>query len=229
MTTIKQILASVLISMVASIVTAQTVSFSLEPAKLTAEETKAVKQVLTTNASGLSTDEADLFMELLQNGNRMISFGIAEDGVLGLPEGTNVDTYIVREGSNGFAILYEIEDKDGDRAQSASAKVTIKPPHAELSAKEIKLLKERLLTAPFVSEIDSMAYQRRLDHYNSRGTFGIGFTEDGTLGTVPVHDGYYTEAYIIRVGDGVALYYEIVDGEHERLMAIRQTSPISLK
>ncbi len=231
MNIIKRNLASVLVSMVASVVVAQTMSsFSLEPAKITAEETQALERVINSSAPEalhLRPAEADLFLQLLHNGNRMVSFGVAENGAFGLCEDTNIDAYLVRE-NNGFAILYEIESEDGDRARSASAKVTIRPPHAELTANEVKLLQERLASAVFASEIDSMAFNALLKHGNE-DTFGLGFADDDELGAMKVPSGSYTEAYIIRSEDGVALYYEIFNGDTDELLGIRQTAPISLK
>jgi len=231
MNTIMRNLASVLVSMVASVVTAQTMSsFSLEPAKITAEETQALERVINSSAPEalhLRPAEADLFLQLLHNGNRMVSFGVAENGAFGLCEDTNIDAYLVRE-NNGFAILYEIESEDGDRARSASAKVAIRPPHAELTANEVKLLQERLASAVFASEIDSIAFTSLLKNGN-KDNFSIGFADNDCLGSLPVRYGDYTEAYIIRTNGGVNLYYEVYDGEKEELKAVRQTAAIGLK
>lgn len=231
MTTIKRNLATVLISMVASIAMAQAVSpISLGPATLTLEETQAVERVLNSKdpeTLHLRNYEADLFLKLLHNGNKTVSFGIAENRLFGFNYGTDVDAYLVRE-NNGFAIFYESRDDDDNVAQSCSAKVCIKPPHAKLSAKEVRILKEKLATTTFASEVDSLAFNALLKHGNE-DTFGLGFADDDELGAMKMRAGSYTEAYIIRSGNGVALYYEIFNGDTDELLGIRQTAPISLK
>lgn len=231
MNIIKRNLAVALMSVTASIAMAQTVSpISLGPTTLTTEETKAVELVLnshTPEALHLRNYEADLFLKLLHNGNKTVSFGIAENRLFGFNYGTDVDAYLVRE-NNGFAIFYEARDEEDNVAQSCSAKVCIKPPHAKLSAKEVRILKEKLATTTFASEVDSLAFNALLKHGNE-DTFGLGFADDDELGAMKVPSGSYTEAYIIRSGDGVALYYEVFDGTTDELLGVRQTSTISLK
>jgi len=224
--------AIALMSVFANVVVAQTSKITLEPAKITAEEAKAVELKLRTNTPevlNLETLEVELFSALAHNGNQEITACVAEDGALGLPFGTEFSSYLLRE-DNGFSLLYTVKTKNGSIAKGCSERLTIVPPHAELSASEIQCLKEKIAISPEklgLEPIDVQAFNRLLQ-YGNQGTFGMGYTEDDYFGCVPVHNGYCVEGYIIRIDDGVSLYYNIYNGQADRLEAIRQTPVISL-
>ena len=225
--------AVVLMSIFANVAMAQTSKISLEPARITAEEVKAVEQVLSSHTPEelkLSLMEVELFAQLIRNGNQEISTSIKEDGIFSLPLGTDFSCYLLRE-NNGFSLLYEVAVDDVGTVKSCSEKLTIMPPHAELSASEVRCLENKLKISPEklgLVPLDVQAFNGLLKHGN-KGSFSAGYTEEDTLGSIPVHNGDYVEGYIVRIDDGVSLYYKIYDGQAERLKALRQTSKISLK
>ena len=116
-----------LMSMTVSVVLAQTSKITLEPAKMSAEEIAAMKELLKKYRPAelnLTQTDSMIFMELLNNGNQELEGGIAEDGAFVRTSryGDSWKAYILRD-DKGFCLLYEVVRDNGLSARACTAVV----------------------------------------------------------------------------------------------------------
>lgn len=117
----KVFFATMLMSMFANVVLAQTTTVQ-SPATLTVEEVTAIKNALTSNsakAMGMLPSDSTYFMMLLENGNTPLIAEVEQSGALGKVDaqaGDEVKVFIVRT-ATGFNLYYDVVRKTTKKVQ----------------------------------------------------------------------------------------------------------------